>query len=102
MVRLGVYEKMKSKLSKDGPPSNISLLLAAIMAGGLGGIAGNPADIVLVRMTSDSIRPPEKRYGYRNAIVGVINVIREEKFRGLARGIGPNTTRAMLLNVLLK
>ena len=43
MVRLGVYEKMKSQLSKDGPPSNVDLLLAAIMAGGLGGIAGNPA-----------------------------------------------------------
>jgi dicarboxylate transporter 10 len=98
MVRLGVYEEMKSQLSKDGSPSNANLLLAAMMAGGLGGIAGNPADIVLVRMTSDSIRPPEKQYGYRNAIVGVINVIREEKLRGLARGIGPNTIRAMLLN----
>ena len=48
-------------------------------------------DIVLVRMTSDSIRPPDKRYGYPNAVVGVINLIREENFRGLARGIGPNT-----------
>jgi len=102
MVRLGVYEEMKSKLSRDGPPSNVDLLLAAIMAGGLGGIAGNPADIVLVRMTSDSVRPPEKRFGYRNAVVGVINVIREEKIRGLARGIVPNTIRAMLLNVPLK
>lgn len=43
MVRLGVYEKIKLHLSKDGPPSNINLLLAAIIAGGLGGIAGNPA-----------------------------------------------------------
>jgi hypothetical protein len=50
-------------------------------------------DIVLVRMTSDSIRPPEKRYGYRNGFAGLINVIREEKIRGLARGIGPNTVR---------
>jgi len=98
MVRLGAYEEMKSYLSKEGPPSNINLLLAAIITGGLGGIAGNPADIILVRMTSDLIRPPEKRYGYRNAVVGVINLIREEKFRGLTRGIGPNTVRAMLLN----
>ena len=43
MVRLGVYEKMKSQLSKDGPPSNVKLVLAAVLAGGLGGIAGNPA-----------------------------------------------------------
>ena len=54
-------------------------------------------DIVLVRMTSDSIRPPEKRYGYRNAVVGVINLIREENFRGLARGIGPNTVRGFFI-----
>ena len=46
-------------------------------------------------MTSDSIRPPEKRYGYRNAVAGVINLIREETFRGLARGIGPNTVRGI-------
>ena len=51
-------------------------------------------------MTSDSIRPPEKRYGYRNAIVGVINVIREEKVRGLARGIGPNTVRGFFIYFL--
>jgi dicarboxylate transporter 10 len=47
MVRLGAYEEMKSHLSKDGPASNVSLLLAAIMAGGLGGIAGNPAGTYL-------------------------------------------------------
>ena len=48
-------------------------------------------------MTSDSIRAPEKRYGYRNAVVGVINIIREEKLRGLARGIGTNTVRGFFL-----
>ena len=44
MVRLGVYEEIKSQLSKDGPP-NVDLLLTAVMPGGLGGIyiAGNPA-----------------------------------------------------------
>lgn len=47
-------------------------------------------------MTSDSIRPPEKRYGYRNAVIGVINLIREEGFRGLARGIETNTVRGLL------
>lgn len=98
LVRLGAYEKMKLHLSKEGLPSNMSLLLAAGVAGGLGGIAGNPADIILVRMTSDSIRPREKRYEYRNAVVGLINLIREESFRGLARGLGTNTLRAILMN----
>ena len=51
-------------------------------------------------MTSDSIRPPEKRYGYRNAIDGVINLIREEKLQGLARGLGTNTVRRPFLPFL--
>ena len=47
MVRLGAYEEMKFRLSKEGPPSNMNLLLAAILAGGLGGIAGNPAGMTV-------------------------------------------------------
>ena len=56
-------------------------------------------DILLVRMTSDSVRPPEKRYGYPNALSGLVSLIKEEGVKGLARGIGTNSTRAMLMNV---
>lgn len=51
LVRLGTYEKMKSHLSKEGPPSHVSLLLAASLAGGLGGIAGNPAGMIITMET---------------------------------------------------
>lgn len=43
LVRLGSYEKMKFSLSRDRQPSPSELLLAAMAAGGLGGVAGNPA-----------------------------------------------------------
>lgn len=43
LVRLGSYEKMKERLIRDGQSSTFRLLLAASLAGGLGGIAGNPA-----------------------------------------------------------
>lgn len=43
LVRLGAYEKMKASLSKDGPAPASHLFLAAMFAGGLGGIAGNPS-----------------------------------------------------------
>ncbi|KAI0078479.1 mitochondrial carrier [Panus rudis PR-1116 ss-1] len=99
LVRLGSYERIKSSLSRYERPSPGTLLLAAMLAGGLGGIAGNPADILLVRMTSDSIRPPEQRYGYSNAFSGLLILIREEGVRGLFRGLGTNTTRAVLMNV---
>lgn len=45
LVRLGAYEEFKSRLAKNGHPSTIQLLLAATVAGGLGGLAGNPAGL---------------------------------------------------------
>ncbi|GJE87863.1 mitochondrial carrier [Phanerochaete sordida] len=98
LTRLGAYEKIKETLSRDGKPSTTKLLLGAMVAGGLGGVAGNPADILLVRMTSDSIKPPEQRYNYSNALSGLVNLVKDEGLKGLARGLGPNTTRAVLMN----
>ncbi|KAI0735679.1 mitochondrial carrier [Earliella scabrosa] len=98
LVRLGAYEKMKAELSKDGPAPASHLFLAAMVAGGLGGMAGNPADILLVRMTSDFVRPPEQRYNYRNAIDGLVTLVREEGVQGLSRGMGTNLARAILMN----
>ncbi|KAI8983353.1 dicarboxylic acid transporter [Trametes punicea] len=98
LVRLGTYEKMKASLSRDGPASGSQLLLAAMLAGALGGLAGNPADILLVRMTSDSVRPPEQRYNYRNALSGLLTLAKEEGVQGLFRGLGTNMIRAILMN----
>ncbi|KAI0719116.1 mitochondrial carrier [Cerioporus squamosus] len=98
LVRLGAYEKMKAHLSKDGPAPASHLFLAAMVAGGLGGMAGNPADILLVRMTSDFVRPPEERYNYRNAVSGLATLVKEEGVHGLFRGMGTNLTRAVLMN----
>ncbi|KAG2023168.1 dicarboxylic acid transporter [Coprinopsis cinerea AmutBmut pab1-1] len=98
LVRLGSYETIKGYMSKDGPPSTLKSLFAATLAGGLGGIAGNPADILLVRMTSDITRPADKRYNYSNAFTGLISLVREEGFAGLTRGLGVNMSRAVLMN----
>jgi dicarboxylate transporter 10 len=43
LVRIGSYEEMKRRMAKTGSSSTGKLLLAASVAGGLGGIAGNPA-----------------------------------------------------------
>ncbi|KAJ7630478.1 mitochondrial carrier [Roridomyces roridus] len=98
LVRIGVYEDLKSRLSKQGSPSTFALIAAASFAGGLGGIVGNPADIILVRMTSDSMRPPDKRYGYSNGVTGLFSLAKEEGLRGLTRGLGTNASRAVLMN----
>ncbi|KAN0100925.1 mitochondrial carrier [Tylopilus felleus] len=98
LVRIGTYEEIKQRMSANGKPSTGKLLLAAGVTGGLGGVAGNPADIVLVRMTSDSLRPPDKQYGYRNALTGLVSLVKNEGFKGLSRGLGTNATRAVLMN----
>ncbi|KAG7090789.1 hypothetical protein E1B28_009873 [Marasmius oreades] len=98
LVRLGSYEEIKARISKRHKPTTPQLLLTACLAGGLGGIAGNPADILLVRMTSDSVKPPEQRYNYSNAISGLGSLVKEKGLKGLCRGIGPNTARAILMN----
>lgn len=98
LVRLGSYEKMKAYLSRDGRASTPNLFVAACLAGGLGGIAGNPADIILVRMTSDLTRAPDKRYAYSNALAGLVSLVKQEGLQGLTRGLGTNTVRAILMN----
>jgi dicarboxylate transporter 10 len=47
LVRLGAYDAMKSHLSKNKQATPGSLFLAACLAGGMGGIAGNPAGELL-------------------------------------------------------
>ena len=41
-------------------------------------------------MTSDLVRPQEKRYNYPNAMAGLASLVREEGIQGLARGLGTN------------
>ncbi|KAJ3984061.1 mitochondrial carrier [Lentinula detonsa] len=98
LVRIGAYEEMKRWLSQNGKPSSMQLLAAACLAGGLGGIAGNPADILLVRMTSDVIKPQEHRFNYSNALSGLANLAEQEGIKGMARGLGTNVvSRAFYL-----
>jgi dicarboxylate transporter 10 len=50
LVRLGAYEKFKAKLSRDSKLSPAHILLAACFAGGLGGLAGNPAGLSFLKI----------------------------------------------------
>ena len=43
MVRIGSYEDLKRRISSGEKPTTGKLLVAAGIAGGLGGFAGNPA-----------------------------------------------------------
>lgn len=63
----------------------------------MGGAVGNPADVVNVRMQNDGSIPLAQRRHYRNAIDGLVRIVREEGATTLARGLGPNVNRAILM-----
>ncbi len=69
----------------------------ASTSGFLGGVAGNPADVLNVRMQHDAALPPSQRRNYKNAIDGLARMAREEGWRSLMRGWGPNSMRAVLM-----
>ena len=78
-------------------PSFPSLIAMASTSGFLGGIAGNPADVLNVRMQHDAALPPAERRNYKNAIDGLIRMTREEGWQSLFRGVWPNSMRAVLM-----
>lgn len=69
----------------------------ASTSGFLGGLAGNPADVLNVRMQHDAALPAAQRRNYANAIDGLVRMTREEGFRSLFRGVWPNSLRAVLM-----
>lgn len=91
-IRFGIYEELKSK---TGPaPSNQFLLTTAWCSGFAGGIAGNFADVLNVRMQHDGSLPSHQRHNYRHVGDGILRMAREEGISAYMRGWLPNCTRA--------
>lgn len=99
-TRFGVYEYFKSRVPNAPGSNSPSFPMLAAMAstsGFLGGVAGNPADVLNVRMQNDASLPASQRRNYRHAIDGLFRMAREEGAASLFRGVWPNSVRAMLM-----
>ncbi|PGH23522.1 hypothetical protein AJ80_02476 [Polytolypa hystricis UAMH7299] len=99
-TRFGVYEELKARLtpaSSSTPPSLPVLIALASGSGFIGGVIGNPADVLNVRMQSDAGLPPEKRRNYKNVVDGLVRMLRSEGPRSLFLGVWPNSARATLM-----
>lgn len=95
-ARFGIYEELKQRnTSADGkPPSFLSLVVMASVSGLAGGIAGNAADVLNVRMQHDASLPAGDRRNYKHAVDGLVRMAREEGFASWFRGVWPNSLRA--------
>ncbi|WVQ98125.1 hypothetical protein IAU59_005247 [Kwoniella sp. CBS 9459] len=100
VTRLGAYDMMKTMMSDGGKKKLTTgdMVICASAAGAMGGFAGNPADIILVRMVADPTKDAAHQYRYRNALQGVYRMVKEEGVTSLGRGLAPNTIRAILMN----
>uniref|UniRef100_A0A3B3RUM6 Solute carrier family 25 member 11 n=1 Tax=Paramormyrops kingsleyae TaxID=1676925 RepID=A0A3B3RUM6_9TELE len=79
-TRLGIYTVLFERMSKpDGTPPNFFLkALIGMTAGATGAFVGTPAEVALIRMTSDGRLPPDQRRGYTNVFNALIRITREE------------------------
>lgn len=98
-VRFGVYEYLKEEYQKNNSqmPTTAALLPMSMVSGALGGLVGNPSDVVNIRMQNDSTLPSSQRRNYKNAFDGIYKIARYENVTSLFRGLTPNLVRGVLM-----
>ena len=69
--------------STEQKPSTAVLLPMSMIAGALGGLVGNPSDVVNIRMQNDSTLPINQRRNYRNAFDGIYKICQQEGINSL-------------------
>jgi hypothetical protein len=98
-ARFGLYDFFSRKFHGSGTkPTTTSTIVCAGVAGGLAGMIGNPAEVVLVRMCADGAKPPGEQFRYPNALVGLIRIWRDEGVMVFGRGLSANVVRSVLMS----
>ena len=66
LVRLGIYNVLLERFSKDGQaPGFFAKAGMGLTAGAIGAFCGTPADVALVRMCVDNRLPEAERRNYK-------------------------------------
>lgn len=71
---------------------------AGLTAGGLAAMVGNPADLALIRMQSDGLKPKEMRANHKSVVDALMRISKTEGVYSLWAGASPTVVRAMALN----
>ena len=102
-ARLGFFDtfmksltaRPESKGQKIGFSERAS---AGLAAGGLAAMVGNPADLALIRMQSDGLKPAAERAHYKSVVDALMRISKNEGVTALWAGCYPTVVRAMALN----
>jgi len=72
-----------------------------MFAGAVGSFVGNPCDLALVRMQSDSTLPLAERRNYKHVFDAFGRIIKEEGVTACWNGATPTIARAIAMNVAM-
>lgn len=99
-TRMGLYDILKTKWSSDGSAAGLPLhkkITAGLIAGAVGAMVGNPADVAMVRMQADGRLPIADRRNYRGVADALVQMVRGEGLGSLWRGSALTVNRAMIV-----
>lgn len=102
-ARLGFFDTFMKALTARAETNGAKVgfferASAGLTAGGLAAMVGNPADLALIRMQSDGLKPKDKRANYRSVVDALLRISKSEGITALWAGCYPTVVRAMALN----
>ncbi|EHK98958.1 putative mitochondrial 2-oxoglutarate/malate carrier protein [Glarea lozoyensis 74030] len=102
-ARLGFFDTFMKKLTVRAKEKGTQIgfaerAAAGLSAGGLAAMIGNPADLALIRMQSDGLKPLAERKNYTSVIHALQSIAKSEGVGALWAGAAPTVVRAMALN----
>lgn len=102
-ARIGFFDTFMGQLTarakaKDQKIGFGERAAAGLSAGGIAAMIGNPADLALIRMQSDGLKPVDQRKNYKSVIDALSRIAKSEGVAALWAGATPTVVRAMALN----
>lgn len=102
-ARLGFFDTFMGSLTARAKAKGQSIgfkerATAGLSAGGIAAMIGNPADLALIRMQSDGLKPAAQRKNYKSVFDALASIARSEGVGALWAGATPTIVRAMALN----
>ncbi|KAH6982043.1 mitochondrial carrier domain-containing protein [Ilyonectria sp. MPI-CAGE-AT-0026] len=102
-ARLGIFDTLMKNLTVKAKAEGRQVgfserATAGLTAGGLAAMVGNPADLALIRMQSDGLKPLAERKNYKSVIDALSSIAKNEGIAALWSGAAPTVVRAMALN----
>lgn len=102
-ARLGFFDTFMKRLAVHAKENGTTVGFkeragAGLAAGGLAAVVGNPADLALIRMQSDGMKPAAQRANYTSVVDALSRIAKNEGVLRLWAGAYPTVVRAMALN----